>query len=44
MLQLSSSELDTLPKDTPIYDGVGKMSVGTKFAEGPETKSTIGLS
>ena len=25
MLQLSSSELDTLPKETPVYDGVGKM-------------------
>ncbi|CAK3959052.1 related to prefoldin subunit 1 [Lecanosticta acicola] len=25
MLQLSSNELDTLPKDTPVYDGVGKM-------------------
>lgn len=25
MLHLSSSELDTLPKETPVYDGVGKM-------------------
>ena len=25
MLELSSTELDGLPKDTPIYDGVGKM-------------------
>lgn len=25
MLQLSSSELDTVPKETPVYDGVGKM-------------------
>lgn len=25
MLQLSEVELDTLPKETPIYDGVGKM-------------------
>ena len=25
MLQLSSNELDTLPKETPVYDGVGKM-------------------
>ena len=25
MLQLSSRELDTLPKETPVYDGVGKM-------------------
>ncbi|KAK4635115.1 putative prefoldin subunit 1 [Fulvia fulva] len=29
MLQLSSTELDTLPKDTPVYDGVGKMFVLT---------------
>ena len=27
MLQLSVSELDTLPKETPVYDGVGKMCV-----------------
>lgn len=25
MLQLSTSELDSLPKDTPVYNGVGKM-------------------
>jgi len=25
MLQLSSTEMDTLPPDTPVYDGVGKM-------------------
>jgi prefoldin subunit 1 len=25
MLELSSKELDGLPKDTPVYDGVGKM-------------------
>jgi hypothetical protein len=25
MLQLSAVELDALPKETPIYDGVGKM-------------------
>jgi prefoldin subunit 1 len=27
MLQLSAVELDALPKETPIYDGVGKMYV-----------------
>ena len=25
MLQLSSGELDTLPTETPVYDGTGKM-------------------
>ena len=25
MLELSSKELATIPKDTPVYDGVGKM-------------------
>lgn len=25
MLQLSATELEALPKDTPVYDGVGKM-------------------
>ncbi|KAK5938555.1 hypothetical protein PMZ80_009527 [Knufia obscura] len=25
--QLTSSELDTLPKDNPVYEGVGKMFV-----------------
>ena len=25
MLELSSTELDGLPRDTPVYDGVGKM-------------------
>lgn len=25
LLQLSAVELDTLPKETPVYDGVGKM-------------------
>lgn len=25
MLQLTSSEVDSLPKDTNIYEGVGKM-------------------
>lgn len=25
MLQLSSTEMDALPKNTPVYDGVGKM-------------------
>lgn len=25
MLQLSSKEMDTLPKETPVYNGVGKM-------------------
>ena len=25
MLQLSSNEMDTLPKETPVYEGVGKM-------------------
>ncbi len=24
-LQLSDTEMDALPKDTPVYDGVGKM-------------------
>ena len=32
MLELSSKELDTLPKETPVYDGVGKMYV---FVRGP---------
>ncbi|KAK4507438.1 hypothetical protein PRZ48_001173 [Zasmidium cellare] len=40
MLQLSSSELDTLPKDTPIYDGVGKMFVltSTEDVKGRQAK------
>jgi len=25
MLQLSSTEMDTLPAETPVYNGVGKM-------------------
>lgn len=25
MLQLSNTEMDALPKATPVYDGVGKM-------------------
>jgi prefoldin subunit 1 len=25
LLQLSQQELDALPKETPVYDGVGKM-------------------
>jgi len=25
MLELSSKELATIPKETPVYDGVGKM-------------------
>ncbi|SMR43399.1 unnamed protein product [Zymoseptoria tritici ST99CH_1E4] len=29
MLQLSAVELDALPKETPLYDGVGKMFVLT---------------
>ncbi|EMF16866.1 prefoldin subunit 1, partial [Sphaerulina musiva SO2202] len=29
LLQLSAVELDTLPKETPVYDGVGKMFVLT---------------
>ncbi|KXT15134.1 hypothetical protein AC579_7926 [Pseudocercospora musae] len=29
MLQLSDTELDALPKETPVYDGVGKMFVLT---------------
>ncbi|KAI5370521.1 Putative prefoldin beta [Septoria linicola] len=29
MLQLSEVELDSLPKETPVYDGVGKMFVLT---------------
>ncbi|EME49109.1 hypothetical protein DOTSEDRAFT_118094, partial [Dothistroma septosporum NZE10] len=37
MLQLSSTELDTLPKDTPVYDGIGKMFVLTS-TEGVKTR------
>jgi prefoldin subunit 1 len=29
LLQLSQQELDALPKETPVYDGVGKMFVST---------------
>jgi len=25
MLQLSDTEMNALPKDTPVYDGVGRM-------------------
>ena len=33
MLQLSDSELSTIPKDTPVYNGVGKMFVLTTTEE-----------
>ncbi|KAF2771699.1 Prefoldin [Teratosphaeria nubilosa] len=33
MLQLSSTEMDALPKDTPVYDGVGKMFVQTSIPD-----------
>ncbi|KAK0947236.1 hypothetical protein LTR29_001191 [Friedmanniomyces endolithicus] len=32
-LQLSDTEMDALPKDTPVYDGVGKMFVLTSTVE-----------
>ncbi|EMD01247.1 hypothetical protein BAUCODRAFT_21176 [Baudoinia panamericana UAMH 10762] len=31
MLQLSTTEMNALPKDTPVYDGVGKMFVMTSI-------------
>ncbi|KAG0649707.1 Prefoldin subunit 1 [Hyphodiscus hymeniophilus] len=33
MLQLTSSEVSTLPKDTTVYEGVGKMFVFSPMAE-----------
>ncbi|KXL49438.1 hypothetical protein M433DRAFT_2477 [Acidomyces richmondensis BFW] len=33
MLQLSSTEMDALPKNTPVYDGVGKMFVRTTIPD-----------
>ncbi|CAG8980051.1 hypothetical protein HYALB_00009260 [Hymenoscyphus albidus] len=33
MLQLTSSEVSTLPTDTPVYEGVGKMFVLSPIAE-----------
>ncbi|TVY51547.1 putative prefoldin subunit 1 [Lachnellula cervina] len=33
MLQLTSSEVSTLPSDTPVYEGVGKMFVFSPIAE-----------
>ncbi|WPG99352.1 Hypothetical protein R9X50_00216600 [Acrodontium crateriforme] len=43
MLQLSATELEALPKDTPVYDGVGKMFVltttdGIKQRQGKEAE------
>ncbi|KAF2484403.1 Prefoldin [Neohortaea acidophila] len=42
MLQLSSSELDTVPVETPVYDGVGKMFVltTTKEIQSRQTKES----
>ncbi|KAK0289352.1 hypothetical protein LTR35_002549 [Friedmanniomyces endolithicus] len=37
-LQLSDTEMDALPKDTPVYDGVGKMQ-----ACKPEPVHTLSL-
>ncbi|KAF2722654.1 Prefoldin [Polychaeton citri CBS 116435] len=39
MLQLSSGELDGLPKDTPVYDGVGKMFVLTSTSDVKERQT-----
>lgn len=33
MLQLTSNEVDTLPTDTNVYEGVGKMFVFSPIAE-----------
>ncbi|KAK5114895.1 hypothetical protein LTR62_002054 [Meristemomyces frigidus] len=33
MLQLSDTEIDALPKQTPVYDGVGKMFVLTSIED-----------
>jgi len=33
MLQLSIAEMDALPKDTSVYDGVGKMFVLTSTSD-----------
>ncbi|KAF4634057.1 hypothetical protein G7Y89_g4061 [Cudoniella acicularis] len=33
MLQLTSSEVATLPADTPVYEGIGKMFVFSPTAE-----------
>lgn len=31
MLQLTANEVGALPRETPIYEGVGKMSVASEF-------------
>ena len=33
MLQLSNTEMDALPRETPVYNGVGKMFVLTSVDE-----------
>ncbi|KAG9239457.1 Prefoldin [Amylocarpus encephaloides] len=33
MLQLTSSEISTLPAETPVYEGIGKMFVSSPIAE-----------
>ncbi|KAF2638152.1 Prefoldin [Massarina eburnea CBS 473.64] len=38
LVQLTESELDSLPKDTKVYEGVGKMFVGTPV---PDVKKRL---
>ncbi|KAF2272603.1 Prefoldin [Westerdykella ornata] len=33
MLQLTASEVTSLPKDTNVYEGVGKMFIGTPISD-----------
>jgi prefoldin subunit 1 len=40
--QLTSNELTTLPKDTTVYEGVGKMYESV-FVEGKQSDSCVGL-
>ncbi|KAK5134141.1 hypothetical protein LTR08_006916 [Meristemomyces frigidus] len=39
VLQLSNTELEALPRETPVYDGVGRMFVATTIPE-IKTKQT----
>ncbi|KAK3072812.1 hypothetical protein LTR53_006131 [Teratosphaeriaceae sp. CCFEE 6253] len=39
-LQLSDSEMDALPRETPVYDGVGKMFVLTSSGEVKQRQAT----
>ncbi|QIX02193.1 hypothetical protein AMS68_007710 [Peltaster fructicola] len=43
MLELSSNELGALPKETPVYDGVGKMFVLTSTEDVKQRQAKEGL-